>query len=81
MFIKPFLSAKDKRVISVVVPLQVLANIASAIGSEAAIGSTDRSFWVNYLFLDIASMNNRYTILLIELYIHIYICVCVCVCV
>ncbi|KAI9258112.1 lung seven transmembrane receptor-domain-containing protein [Phascolomyces articulosus] len=45
MFIKPFLSAKDKRVISVVVPLQVLANIASAIGSEAAIGSTDRSFW------------------------------------
>ncbi|KAI9495123.1 lung seven transmembrane receptor-domain-containing protein [Zychaea mexicana] len=45
MFIKPFLSAKDKRVISVVVPLQVLANIASAIGSEAAVGSTDRSFW------------------------------------
>ncbi|KAI8136662.1 lung seven transmembrane receptor-domain-containing protein [Fennellomyces sp. T-0311] len=45
MFIKPFLSTKDKRVISVVVPLQVLANIASAIGSEAAVGSVDRSFW------------------------------------
>ena len=73
MFIKPFLSAKDKRVISVVVPLQVLANIASAIGSEAAIGSTDRSFWVNYNFLDIVNINNRYTVLLIELYI--YMCV------
>lgn len=46
MFIKPFLSSKDKRVISIVVPLQVLANIASAIGNEAAVGSTDRSFWV-----------------------------------
>lgn len=46
MFIKPFLSTKDKRVISIVVPLQVLANIASAIGNEAAVGSTDRSFWV-----------------------------------
>ncbi|CDS03022.1 hypothetical protein LRAMOSA00424 [Lichtheimia ramosa] len=45
MFIKPFLSTKDKRVISIVVPLQVLANIASAIGNEAAVGSTDRSFW------------------------------------
>lgn len=48
MFIKPFLSSKDKRVISIVVPLQVLANIASAIGNEAAVGSTDRSFWVRY---------------------------------
>ncbi|ORZ02760.1 lung seven transmembrane receptor-domain-containing protein [Syncephalastrum racemosum] len=45
MFIKPFLSVKDKRIISVVIPLQVVANIASAIGNEAAVGSTDYSFW------------------------------------
>ncbi|KAI8367551.1 lung seven transmembrane receptor-domain-containing protein [Radiomyces spectabilis] len=45
MFIKPFLSSKDKKVISAIVPLQVLANVASAIGSEAAVGSADWSFW------------------------------------
>ena len=47
MFIKPFLSVKDKRVISIVVPLQVLANVASAIGNETAIGSAGWSFWVS----------------------------------
>ncbi|KAI8064352.1 lung seven transmembrane receptor-domain-containing protein [Gongronella butleri] len=45
MFIKPFLSAKDKTVISIVVPLQILANVAVAIRNEAAIGSSDWSFW------------------------------------
>ncbi|KAI8089974.1 lung seven transmembrane receptor-domain-containing protein [Halteromyces radiatus] len=49
MFIKPFLSTKDKRVISIVVPLQILSNVASAIGSEAAIGSVDWPFW-NMMF-------------------------------
>jgi hypothetical protein len=47
MFIKPFLSAKDKRVISIIIPIQVLANIASVFVSEAAIGSIDWSFWVS----------------------------------
>jgi hypothetical protein len=46
MFIKPFLSAKDKRIISIIVPIQVLANIASVFVSEAAIGSIDWAFWV-----------------------------------
>ncbi|CAO3638071.1 unnamed protein product [Mucor fragilis] len=45
MFIKPFLSSRDKRIISIIIPLQVLANVASAIGTEAAIGSADWSFW------------------------------------
>ncbi|SAM04725.1 hypothetical protein [Absidia glauca] len=49
MFIKPFLSSRDKSVISIVVPLQILANVASAIGGEAALGSADWPFW-NMLF-------------------------------
>ncbi|ORZ19879.1 lung seven transmembrane receptor-domain-containing protein [Absidia repens] len=49
MFIKPFLSSRDKSVISIVVPLQILANVASAIGGEAAIGSADWPFW-NMIF-------------------------------
>lgn len=51
MFIKPFLSTKDKRVISIIVPIQVLANIASVFASEAAIGSINWSFWVMFRFL------------------------------
>ncbi|CAO3596820.1 unnamed protein product [Absidia cylindrospora] len=49
MFIKPFLSSRDKSVISIVMPLQILANVASAIGGEAAIGSADWPFW-NMIF-------------------------------
>ncbi|KAM3586168.1 hypothetical protein VKS41_002696 [Umbelopsis sp. WA50703] len=49
MFIKPFLSTKDKRIISIIVPIQVLANIASVFASEAAIGSINWSFWTNLL--------------------------------
>ncbi|CAO3609999.1 unnamed protein product [Cunninghamella echinulata] len=49
MFIKPFLSSKDKTIISIVVPLQILANVAKAIGNEAAMGSVDWPFW-NSLF-------------------------------
>ncbi|KAI9322374.1 lung seven transmembrane receptor-domain-containing protein [Dichotomocladium elegans] len=55
MFIKPYLSVKDKRVISIIVPLQVLANIASAIGNETAVGSADQSFWAMVLpLIDLA---------------------------
>ncbi|KAI8881639.1 hypothetical protein K501DRAFT_334567 [Backusella circina FSU 941] len=54
-FIKPFLSSKDKKIISIIIPLQVLANVASAIGSEAAIGSSDWTFWNVLLpFVDMA---------------------------
>ncbi|OAD71221.1 hypothetical protein PHYBLDRAFT_66495 [Phycomyces blakesleeanus NRRL 1555(-)] len=49
IFIKPFLSSKDKRVISVLVPLQILANVATAIQSEAAIKSTDWTVWTAIL--------------------------------
>ncbi|GAA5803522.1 hypothetical protein HPULCUR_009004 [Helicostylum pulchrum] len=45
MFIKPFLSTREKKIISVIIPLQVLANVASAIGNESALGSSDWSFW------------------------------------
>ncbi|ORX57026.1 hypothetical protein DM01DRAFT_1406453 [Hesseltinella vesiculosa] len=54
MFIKPFLSSKDKTVISIVVPLQILANVAAAIRNEAAIGSSDWSFWTMlFPFIDL----------------------------
>ncbi|KAF9352340.1 hypothetical protein BGX34_012206 [Mortierella sp. NVP85] len=45
MFIKPFLSPKDKKIILVIIPLQILSNIASTISSETAIGSVKWSFW------------------------------------
>ncbi|CAO3662646.1 unnamed protein product [Umbelopsis ramanniana] len=45
MFIKPFLSSRDKRIISIIIPLQVLANIGSFFVSETAIGSMNWSFW------------------------------------
>ncbi|KAF9187974.1 hypothetical protein BGZ50_001663 [Haplosporangium sp. Z 11] len=45
MFIKPFLSQKDKKIILVIIPLQILSNIASTISNETAIGSINWSFW------------------------------------
>ncbi|KAI1315241.1 hypothetical protein EDD11_001073 [Mortierella claussenii] len=45
MFIKPFLSQKDKKIILVIIPLQIISNIASTISSETAIGSINWSFW------------------------------------
>ncbi|KAF9359282.1 hypothetical protein BGX26_012662 [Mortierella sp. AD094] len=45
MFIKPFLSQKDKKIILVIIPLQILSNVASTISSETAIGSINWSFW------------------------------------
>ncbi|RCI01907.1 hypothetical protein CU098_000946, partial [Rhizopus stolonifer] len=55
-FIKPFLSTRDKRIISMIIPLQVLANIASAIGNETALGSSDWPYWNTVLpLIDLAS--------------------------
>lgn len=51
MFIKPFLSSRDKRIISIIIPLQVLANIGSFFVSETAIGSMNWSFWVSLAFM------------------------------
>ncbi|KAG0199444.1 hypothetical protein BGX28_007289 [Mortierella sp. GBA30] len=45
MFIKPFLSQKDKKIILVIIPLQILSNVASTISNETAIGSMEWSFW------------------------------------
>ncbi|KAF8962813.1 hypothetical protein BGZ46_001098 [Entomortierella lignicola] len=45
MFIKPFLSQKDKKIILVIIPLQILSNVASTISNETAIGSANWSFW------------------------------------
>ncbi|KAI9018031.1 lung seven transmembrane receptor-domain-containing protein [Phycomyces nitens] len=51
IFIKPFLSSKDKRVISILVPLQILANVAAAIQSEATIKYTEWTLWTAVLSL------------------------------
>ncbi|KAG0230997.1 hypothetical protein BGX31_005666 [Mortierella sp. GBA43] len=45
MFIKPFLSPKDKKIILVIIPLQILSNTALTISNETAIGSLKWSFW------------------------------------
>ncbi|ORZ27130.1 lung seven transmembrane receptor-domain-containing protein [Lobosporangium transversale] len=45
MFIKPFLSQKDKKIILVIIPLQILSNIASTVSNETAVGSINWSFW------------------------------------
>ncbi|KAF9302654.1 hypothetical protein BGZ74_005031 [Mortierella antarctica] len=45
MFIKPFLNEKDKKIILVIIPLQILANVAKTISEETAIGSVNWAFW------------------------------------
>ncbi|KAF9124656.1 hypothetical protein BGW39_007989 [Mortierella sp. 14UC] len=45
MFIKPFLSQKDKKIILIIIPLQIISNVASTISNETAIGSINWSFW------------------------------------
>ncbi|KAJ1969270.1 hypothetical protein H4R35_006188 [Dimargaris xerosporica] len=53
LFIRPFLTSTDKKVIMCVVPLQVLANIAHIVQSESAIGSVERSTWMSIVpFVD-----------------------------
>lgn len=44
-FIKQVLSAKEKRLFMIVLPLQVFANIAAIVLEEAAEGSRERSAW------------------------------------
>ncbi|KAG0021364.1 hypothetical protein BGZ82_011346 [Podila clonocystis] len=43
--IKPFLNQKDKKIILIIIPLQILSNIAQTITSETAIGSINWAFW------------------------------------
>ncbi|KAF9139346.1 hypothetical protein BGX30_008077 [Mortierella sp. GBA39] len=45
MFIKPFLSQKDKKIILIIIPLQIISNVASTIENETAIGSINWAFW------------------------------------
>ncbi|KAJ1991356.1 hypothetical protein H4R33_001372 [Dimargaris cristalligena] len=53
LFIRPFLTSRDKQVISCVVPLQILANIAHIVQSETPLGSMERSTWTRIIpFVD-----------------------------
>lgn len=45
-FIKPFLAEKDKNIFLVVIPLQILANIAIIVLEETAPGSQGWFTWV-----------------------------------
>lgn len=46
-FIKPFLSDKDKKIFLVVIPLQILDNIALIIIEETAPGSEEWLTWIS----------------------------------
>jgi hypothetical protein len=46
-FVKPFLSDKDKRIFLVVIPLQILDNIAMIIIEEKAPGSQAWTTWIS----------------------------------
>jgi hypothetical protein len=46
-FIKPFLGEKDKNIFLVVIPLQILANIAIIVLEETAPGSQGWFTWVS----------------------------------
>lgn len=47
-FIKPFLSDKDKKIFLVVIPLQILDNIALIIIEETAPGSQGWFTWISF---------------------------------
>ena len=45
VFVKPFLSARDKKIFMAVIPLQVFANIAQVVISETEQGANSWSYW------------------------------------
>ena len=47
-FIKPFLAEKDKKIFLVVIPLQILDNIALIIIEETAPGSQGWLTWISF---------------------------------
>lgn len=47
VFVKPFLSARDKKIFIVVIPLQILANVAQVVISETELGLGSWSFWIS----------------------------------
>ena len=50
-FLKPFLTDKDKKIFLVVIPLQILDNIALIIIEETAPGSQEWDTWVSFCSL------------------------------
>jgi hypothetical protein len=49
-FIKPYLSDKDKKIFLIVIPLQILDNIAMVIIEETAPGTQGWFTWVRFFF-------------------------------
>jgi len=45
IFIKPFLSSRDKKIFIIVIPLQIISNVAQVIISETEQGSGSWDFW------------------------------------
>ncbi|KAJ1913527.1 hypothetical protein IWQ60_009171 [Tieghemiomyces parasiticus] len=53
LFMRPFLTPRDKRIVSCVVPLQVMANVAHTVQNETALGSVEHATWMRVLpFVD-----------------------------
>ncbi|XP_068104561.1 protein GPR107 [Hyperolius riggenbachi] len=50
-FVKHILSDKDKKIFMIVIPLQVLANVAYIIIESTERGTTDYGLWIEILFL------------------------------
>ncbi len=48
-FVKPFLNDKDKKIFLIVIPLQILDNIALIIIEETAPGSQGWFTWISFL--------------------------------
>ncbi|KFH64253.1 hypothetical protein MVEG_10078 [Podila verticillata NRRL 6337] len=47
IFIKPFLNEKDKKIILIIIPLQILTNVAMTISEETAVASPNWAFWLH----------------------------------
>ncbi|XP_071519774.1 protein GPR107 [Panulirus ornatus] len=50
-FIKDILSSKERKIFMIIIPLQIIANVASIIVEETEEASQDHALWVDLLFL------------------------------
>ena len=50
-FVKPFLSDRDKRIVMIILPLQVLNNVALVVTEEENQGNADWAAWRDILHL------------------------------
>lgn len=70
-FVKPFLSDKDKKIFLIVIPLQIIDNIAMVIIEETTPGTQGWFTWVGYLnFFLILYQTNYLLLRFVERYLQ-----------